>query len=157
MKTYPVISRFWLTTWPFLALFPVLSLSSRGINVNFLFLLSLPYLFIKLTLWIWWRFRVCSLIIRLFTFPKSLRLGPGRIIFTILLVRFSYLDKSISAKSWKLLFRHVCKRGCSCCFWLEHTFSLTKCVGESNCNTGKLSEWISFSVSAMFKRNNNNN
>ena len=31
-----IIFMFWLTTWPFLAFFPFLSLSSRGINLNIL-------------------------------------------------------------------------------------------------------------------------
>ena len=83
-------------------------------------------------------------------FPLALAL-EGRF-SAFLLVKFSNLGISVSAKSWKLLFRHVYS-----CFWLEHAFSLTECVGGSGCNTGKSPEWVSFSASAMFKRNNNNN
>ena len=59
-------------------------------------------------------------------FPLALALEG--LFSTILLVRFSNLDVSVSAKSWKLLFRHVRKSGCCCCFWLEHAFSFIKCV-----------------------------
>ena len=88
-------------------------------------------------------------------FPLALALEG--LFSTILLVRFSNLNRSVSTKSWKLLFRHACKTGCSCWFWLEHVFSFTKRVGGRGYNTGKSSEWVSLSVSAMFKRNNNNN
>ena len=52
----------------------------------------------------------------------ALALALEGLFSTILLVRFSNWDLSISAKSWKLLFMHVCKSDCSCCFWLEHAF-----------------------------------
>ena len=84
MKTDPVIIfMFWLIIWPFWTFFPLVSLSSREINLNILFFLSLLCLFLKLTFWFWWRFRASSLIIRLSTVPKPLpfRLASGRTFF----------------------------------------------------------------------------
>ena len=164
MGRHPVIIfMFWfITTGPFLEFFPLISLTSRGININFLFSLSLPYLLLKVIFWIWWQFRACSPIITLSIFPKLLPSSfcsgslEGRF-STILPVRFSNLNINVSAKSWKLLLRHVCKSGYSWCFWLEHAFSLKKCVGGSGCNTGKSPEGISFSAFTMLKRSNNNN
>ena len=161
MKTDPVIIfiLWFITTWPFVEFFPLVSLSSRGINLNFLFFLFLSYLLLKFTFCIWWRFRVCSLIIRLSPFLRLfyLALALEGLFPTIVRVRLSNLDISLSERSWKLLFRHVCKSDCSWCFWLEHAFSLTKCVGGSAYNTGKSPEWVAISASAMLKRNNNNN
>ena len=141
MKTDPVIIfMFWFIIWPFWALFPLVCLSSRGINLNILLFFSLSYLFLKLTFWFWWRFRACSLIIRSSTVPKPLpfRPGSGRTFFYYFTSQICKLGhNSVSAKSSKLLFRHVCKSGCSCCFWLEHAFALTKYVRGSGCNTGK--------------------
>ena len=71
-------------------------------------------------------------VIRLF--PLALALEG--LFSTILLVRFWNLDISVPAKSWKVLFRYVCKSGCSCCFWLEHASSFTKYVGDRGCNAG---------------------
>ena len=88
-------------------------------------------------------------------FPLALALEG--LFSTNLLDRFSNLDISVYAKSWKLLIIRVCRSGCSCCFCLGHAFSLTKCVGGSGCHIGKSPEWVSFSASAIFKRNNNNN
>ena len=58
-------------------------------------------------------------------FPLALTLEG--LFSNILPVKSSDLKISIFPKSWKLLFRHVCKSGCCCCFWVEHAFSLTKC------------------------------
>ena len=125
-----------------------------------MFFLFLLYLLLRFTFWNWSRFKACFPNIRLSTYwliPKPLpfSLGSGGTFFYYF-VRFSNLDISVSAKSWKLLFRHVCKSGCSCCFWLEQVFSFTKCVGGRGCNTGRSPEWVLFSASAMFKRNKNN-
>ena len=125
------------------------------ISILLLFL-SLSYLFFKLTFWFRWRFRSSSLFIRLSTLPKSIpfSLGSRGTFSTILLVKSTNLDISVSEKSWKLLFRHVCKSRYCCCFWLEHAFSLVKFVEGSGCNTN-LPECLSFSASTMFKRNKN--
>ena len=158
MKTVIIFMLWFIITWSFVEFFPLVSLSSRGIYLNFLFFLSLSYLPLKFTFWIWWRFRACFPIIRLSTFPKPLpfSFGSGETFSTILLVRFSNLDIRVSAKSWKLLFRHVCISGCSSYFGLGQAFSFTKCVGGRGCNTSRSPEWVSLTASAMFKRNNNN-
>ena len=147
IKTDPVtIFMFWLTTWLFLTFFPLVNPSSREINLIFLFFLSLFYQFFKLTVWFWWRFGASSLIIRLCTLslPFTLALTLEGLFSNILPVKSSDLKISIFAKSWKLLFRHVFKSGCCCCFWVEHAISLTKCVGGNGCNTVTLPESVSF-------------
>ena len=118
-----------------------------------LFFLSQSYLFLKVTSWSQRRFRACSLIIRLSTIPKPvpLSLSSGRNVFCYFLVRSSNLDISVSAKSWKVLFRHVCRSG-----WLELVFSLAKCMAGSGCSTGKSPKWFFFYTFAMFKRDNSN-
>ena len=78
-EDWPVIifMLWFIITWSFVTFFTLVSLSSRGINPNFLFFFSLPYLLLKFTFWTWWRFRACFPIVRLSIFPQPLPFSLG--------------------------------------------------------------------------------
>ena len=151
---------FWLTTWSFLVFIPLDSLSSRGIDLNFLFFFVSC---ITCSLSSLSDCDECSELALLssnclpFLSLFSLALALEGLFSVILLDTSSNLYKDLSAKIWKLLFSYVNNLGSCCCFWLEHAFSLTNSVGGKGYDTGKLPEWVSFSASATFKRSNNDN
>ena len=62
---------------PFWYSFLLSALTSKGIDHNFLFFLSLSDLVFELTFWFLWRFTAHSLIIILSTFPNSLPSSLG--------------------------------------------------------------------------------
>ena len=125
---------FWLTMWLFLAFSSLVSLSSRGIDPNFL-----GFLF----------YFTCSSISLSdsdkdseFTLSLSdclpffnlipLVLALERLFSAILLVKSSNMNIRVSAKCWTLIFRHACKL--SCCFML---FNYKGCFISRICHVQK--------------------
>ena len=151
---------FRLTTWSFSVFCPLVSLSSRGIDLSFFFFF---FPCITCSLSSLSDSEDCSELALLsshylpFVSLFSLALALEGLFSVILLDTSANLYKDLSAKSWKLLFSYVNNLGCCCCFWLEHVFSLTNSVGGKGYDIGKLPEWVSFSASAMFERSNNDN